>query len=204
MEVFTIFLIATVASIIGSLQAGMVNTAVLAHTVQRGTEAGRRMALGGSIPEFIYAAVAFQSATWLLDWLGLDAKEVAILVGSVIICIGLYFLFLFKPVFELEKVNVKASGIRKGFLVGMLNPQLLLFWCGIRLSLASFGFSEMGWPELLAFAFGAFTGAMLLLLQLVKLGRKAIEKWQPRTLLLLFRSVGAVLVLTGLIGILRS
>lgn len=204
MEAFYIFLIATVASIIGSLQAGIVNTAVLAHTVQRGTAAGRRMALGGSIPEFIYAAIAFQSATWLLAWLGLDAHGVAMLVGSVLICIGLYFLFLFKPVFDLEKVNVKASGVRKGFLLGMLNPQLLLFWCGIRLSLASFGFNAAGWLELLTFALGAFTGALLLLLQLVKLGRKALEKWQPRTLLILFRSVGAALVLTGLIGILRG
>ena len=203
-QVFYIFLIATVASIIGSLQAGIVNTAVLAHTIQRGPDAGRRMAIGGSIPEFIYAAIAFQSATWLLEWLGLDAEGVATLVGSVLICIGLYFLFLFKPTFDLEKVNVKASGIRKGLLLGMLNPQLLLFWCGIRLSLASFGFTTMQWFDLLAFATGAFAGAMFLLLLLVKLGRKALERWQPRTLLILFRAVGGALVLTGLIGILRG
>lgn len=203
MEAFYILLIAIVASIIGSLQAGVVNTAVLAHTVQRGTAAGRRMALGGSIPEFIYAAIAFQSATWLLEWLGLDANEVAMLVGSVLICIGLYFLFLFKPVFELEKANVKASGVRKGLLLGMLNPQLLLFWCGIRLSLASFGFTAGGWLDLLAFSFGAFIGALILLLQLVRIGRKALERWKPRTLQIVFRAVGAALVVTGLVGILR-
>ena len=39
------FVIATVASFIGSLQAGLVNTAVLAHTIQRGRDAGRRMAV---------------------------------------------------------------------------------------------------------------------------------------------------------------
>ena len=53
-----LFLIAAVASFVGSLQAGLVNTAVLAHTIQRGPEAGRRMAVGGSLPELLYAGVA--------------------------------------------------------------------------------------------------------------------------------------------------
>jgi threonine/homoserine/homoserine lactone efflux protein len=203
-DAFLIFLVAAVASIIGSLQAGVVNTAVLAHTIQRGPEAGRRMAIGGSIPEFIYAAIAFQSATWLLDWLGLDRHGVAVLVGCVLAAIGLYFLFLFNPRFDLENVNAKATGLRKGLVLGLLNPQLLLFWCGIRLSLTSFGFQAKALLDLAAFATGAFVGALVLLMLLVKLGRRALEKWQPSTLLLLFRSVGAVLVITGAISILRA
>lgn len=204
MDAFLIFLITTVASVIGSLQAGIVNTAVLAHTVKRGPEAGRRMALGGSIPEFIYAAVAFHFASWLLESLGLDAHGVALLVGSILIILGLYFALLFKPVFDLEKVNVKATGVRKGFLLGMLNPQLIIFWSGVRLTLGSFGFEHFGWLEMLTFGLGAFTGALILLLQLVRLGRKALEKWQPRTLSLLFRAVGVVLVLSGMLAILKA
>lgn len=204
MEAIIIFFIATIASIIGSLQAGIVNTAVLAHTVKRGPEAGRRMALGGAIPEFIYAAIAFQFASWLLDLLGLDAQDVAIIVGSVLMLLGLYFAFVFKPVFDLEAVNVKATGIRKGIILGMLNPQLILFWSGVRLALGSFGVERFGWLETITFATGAFAGALVLLLLLVKLGRRALEKWQPRTLYILFRAVGGVLVISGLVAIVRS
>ncbi len=204
MEAFYIFLIATVASIIGSLQAGIVNTAVLAHTVKRGPEAGRRMALGGAIPEFIYAVLAFQFASWLLETLGLSPQGVARLVGGILIALGLYFVVLFKPVFDLEKVNVKASGVRKGFLLGMLNPQLILFWSGVRLALSSFGFTPLGWLDTLAFGLGAFAGAVILLFQLVRLGRRALEKWEPRTLHLLFRAVGGVLVISGVVAIMRS
>lgn len=204
MEAIIIFFIATIASIIGSLQAGIVNTAVLAHTVKRGPEAGRRMALGGAIPEFIYAAIAFQFASWLLDVLGLDAQDVAIIVGSVLMLLGLYFAFVFKPVFDLEAVNVKATGIRKGIILGMLNPQLILFWSGVRLALGSFGVERFGWLETITFATGAFAGALVLLLLLVKLGRRALEKWQPRTLYILFRAVGGVLVISGLVAIVRS
>lgn len=204
MDALLIFFITTAASVIGSLQAGIVNTAVLAHTVKRGPEAGRRMALGGSIPEFIYAGIAFHFASWLLAVMGFDAHGVALLVGSILILLGLYFAFLFKPVFDLDHVNVKATGVRKGFLLGMLNPQLIIFWSGVRLMLDTLGITRFGWIEMVAFGLGAFTGALLLLLQLVRLGRRALEKWRPSTLLLLFRVVGGVLVLSGAIMIMSA
>ena len=204
MDALLLFLIATVASFIGSVQAGLVNTAVLAHTIQRGTQAGRRMAIGGAIPEFIYAAVAFEFASLVVHWLGLDPAGIGLLVGCVLIAIGLYFTLVFKPRFEVDEVQIKASGVRKGLVLGLLNPQLLLFWCGVKLSLSSFGVDDEGWLELLAFAFGAFVGALILLLQLVKLGRKAVEKLKPSTLRWMFRAVGILLVLSGAVGIIRS
>ncbi len=204
MDALLLFLIATVASFIGSVQAGLVNTAVLAHTIQRGPQAGRRMAVGGAIPEFIYAAVAFEFASLVVRWLGLDPAGIGLVVGCVLIGIGLYFTLVFKPRFEVDEVLIKASGVRKGLVLGLLNPQLLLFWCGVKLSLSSFGVDEEGWLELLAFALGAFFGALVLLLQLVKLGRKAVEKLKPSTLRWMFRAVGILLILSGVVGIIRT
>lgn len=204
MDALVLFIIATVASFIGSLQAGLVNTAVLAHTIKRGHEAGRRMALGGAIPELVYAAIAFEFATLLLNWLGLSAAGVGALVGSILITIGLYFVVLFKPHLGLEQVQVKASGVRKGLIIGLLNPQLILFWCGVKLSLSSFGVDGSGWLDLIAFSFGAFAGALILLLQLVRLGRRAVEKLSPRTMRWMFRAVGILLVVSGVYGILRT
>jgi len=199
-----LFVIATVASFIGSLQAGLVNTAVLAHTIQRGHDAGRRMAIGGALPELLYAALAFQFATWAVQWMGLDHSGIAMLVGALLVVIGLYFAFLFKPTFDAETLPIKASGVRKGFLLGLLNPQLILFWCGVRLSITSFGITGRGLLELVAFSLGAFTGAIILLFQLVKLGRKAVETWKPSTMLWLFRSVGALLIISGVVSILGA
>lgn len=199
-----IFFITAVASIIGSLQAGLVNTAVLAHTVKRGPGSGRRMALGGAIPEFIYAVLAFHFATWLLTFLGLDARGITLLVGGVLILLGMYFLFLFKPVFDLDRVDVKASGVRKGILIGMLNPQLLIFWCGVRLMLTPMGFTDLGWSAAIPFGLGAFAGALFLLLMLVRLGRRALERWRPRSITLLFQAIGALLAVSGLVAIWRA
>lgn len=197
------FAVATVASFIGSLQAGLVNTAVLAHTVQRGPAAGRRMAIGGSIPEFLYAGAAHLFANAILDRLGIGQEGITNTVGAVLIGMGIWFLFIFKPKLSPMNMELKASGVRKGLLIGLANPQLLLFWCGVVLALHAYGIAGQGLVGTLAFALGAFAGALVLLFQLVKLGRKAVEKLQPAKLHLLFRLVGALLVLSGAVAILR-
>jgi hypothetical protein len=55
-----------------------------------------------------------------------------------------------------------------------------------------------------AFAVGAFTGAIVLLLILVRMGVKAQERLSPTGLRRLFRGIGAVLLLSGAYAVLRS
>lgn len=197
MEPALLFLIATVASFIGSLQAGLVNTAVLAHTVQRGPAAGRRMAIGGSIPEVLYAGVAYLFANALLEKLGIGQDRIGMAVGIVLVGMGIYFTFVFKPKFDPERMEVKATGVRRGLVLGLANPQLVLFWCGVVLALHAYGIKGQGVFGMIAFGLGAFTGAILLLFQLVKLGQRAVERLRPARLRLLFRAVGALLLVSG-------
>lgn len=197
------FFIAAVASFIGSLQAGLVNTAVLAHTVQRGPEAGRRLAIGGSIPEVLYASVAYLFSNTLLDRLGIEQEQIGTVVGIVLIGMGIYFTLLFKPRFDPERMEVKATGVRRGLVLGLANPQLMLFWCGVVLALHAYGIRGQGFIGMVAFALGAFTGAILLLFQLVKLGQRAVERLRPERLRLLFRGVGVLLLIFGAVAILR-
>ncbi len=192
-----LFIFAAVASFIGSLQAGLVNTAVLAHTVQRGPAAGRRMAIGGSIPEILYAGVAYLFANALLEKLGIGQDRIGIAVGIVLVGMGLYFTFIFKPKFDPERMEVKATGVRRGLVLGLANPQLVLFWCGVVLALHAYGIKGQGVFGMIAFGLGAFTGAILLLFQLVKLGQRAVERLRPARLRLLFRAVGALLLVSG-------
>jgi len=203
-DILLLFIISTVASFIGSLQAGVVNTAVLAHTVQRGAAAGKRMAIGGSLPELLYAGIAYLFANTVLEKLGIGRTGIGLAIGVVLIGMGVYFLFVFKPKFTPGTADVKASGIRKGVVLGLANPQLLLFWCGVVLALHAYGLKSAGFLGVIAFAAGAFSGALILLFQLVKLGNRAVERLRPERLRLMFRLVGAVLVLSGAVAVLRT
>jgi len=198
------FLVAAGASFIGSLQAGVVNTAVLAHTVKWGRTAGRRMAVGGSIPEFVYAAVAFWGAGWLAERLGMGATGITYVVASILLVLGIYFVFIYHPKPPAPGEDKLTGDLRRGVLLGLANPQLLLFWCGIKLMLVSLGMTGDAWPQVLAFASGAFVGAIILLMILVRLGMKAQEKLSPQGLRRLFRGIGLLLLASGCYGLLRA
>lgn len=198
------FLVATLASFIGSLQAGVVNTAVLAHTIKWGRHAGRRMAVGGAIPEFIYAGVAFVGAGWLVERLGIGATGITIMVSSILLTLGVYFVFMYHPRPAAPGEDKLTGDLRRGVLLGMANPQLLLFWCGVRLMVIAWGMTGEGVLDLLAFSLGAFTGAIILLMILVRMGVRVQEKLSPVGLRRLFRSIGALLLVSGAYGILRA
>jgi threonine/homoserine/homoserine lactone efflux protein len=198
------FLMAMVASIIGSLQAGVVNTAVLAHTVKWGRTAGRRMAVGGSIPEFVYAGVAFWGAGWSVEALGLGSHGITLVISTILLVLGLYFVFLFRPRPAGPGEDKLTGDLWRGLLLGLANPQLLLFWCGVKLLVVSLGLTRDGAAPLLAFALGAFAGALVLLLVLVRLGVKAQETMSPQGLRRLFRGIGLLLLASGLYGLLRA
>lgn len=204
MDVLSLFLVATAASFIGSLQAGVVNTAVLAHTIKWGRLAGRRMALGGAVPEFVYAGVAFLGAGWLVQVLGMGTMGITLVVASILLLLGLYFLFFYHPKQAAIGEDKLTGDLRRGLLLGFANPQLLLFWCGVRLMVVSWGMDGSSMVELLGFATGAFVGAIVLLMILVRMGVRAQERLTPIGLRRLFRSIGAVLVITGAYALLRS
>jgi threonine/homoserine/homoserine lactone efflux protein len=203
-DVLSLFLVATAASFIGSLQAGVVNTAVLAHTIKWGRLAGRRMALGGAVPEFVYAGVSFLGAGWLVQVLGMGTMGITLVVASILILLGVYFLFFYHPKQAAIGEDKLTGDLRRGLLLGFANPQLLLFWCGVRLMVVSWGMDGSSMVELLGFATGAFVGAIVLLMILVRMGVRAQERLTPIGLRRLFRSIGAVLVISGAYALLRS
>ena len=192
MDALLIFLLATVLSFIGSLQAGLVNTAVLATTLRSGKQVGRSMAIGGAIPEFIYAGLAFAFGTWIMLVSGSYPHIIRWITAATLGGMGIYFLFFFK--LHLDRPARTTGGTWKGLLIGLANPQLVLFWCGVKLSLDTFGWDASGIDVLLAFALGAFAGALVLLLLLVHWGNKAKDRMHTSTLTWGARVIGLMLI----------
>lgn len=197
MDVLLAFAVAAVASFVGSLQAGLVNTAVLAATFRHGAAVARSTAWGGALPELLYSGIAFVAANRILAFTGRFHISPERITAVVLVGLGLYIAFGMKPFHIKEEPDVR-SGFRRGLLLGLMNPQLALFWCGIRLGSETLGISLHGFGALAGFSLGAFIGAMALLLLLIRLGGHMRERMADKTLLRLFRSLGVVLVLAGI------
>ena len=159
-SILFIFLITAGISFAGSLQLGIVNTEVIKAALYKNKKAAQLTALGGSLPEIIYAALAVYAFSILQHQSHL-LKILQYLISPILLVFGLYFLLKKQaPSPEIKNVNYKSSFL-KGFVFGCINPQLLPFWFGILVYLDGFFFTPLKtmsgkFAFIIATGFGAF------------------------------------------------
>jgi hypothetical protein len=161
-----VFLIASVLSFVGSLQAGLVNTAVIGYSLRPGPfsrRLGIACALGGALPELLYAAIALKASpvavylSTVLLWGVLILKLVGLAVTlGLAVAAGVYALVLSHRPIAVDSPSASDvySAVNKpkssyptgtvraaltGFSLGLANPQLLVFWFGMAVWLQTYG-----------------------------------------------------------------
>jgi threonine/homoserine/homoserine lactone efflux protein len=134
LSAFILFAITFIASSIGSLQLGPVNSIVM-RTALRDYRASLLITLGGILPEAVYSALALLIVNGILaDFnIPLDTS----LTGSyILLAFGLYYIteYVRHPISS-EITPTPERPLRfpiaTGFLTGIANPQLIIFWIGI-------------------------------------------------------------------------
>lgn len=155
-----LFLLVSIISFAGSIHPGTVNLAVVQTTLTQSRRAGLWLALGGSLPEIGYSALAAGGLMLLpmnASWTVLLAyAPIPVLLGAGIAS------FRQKPVVvSTSAVNDPSFPFWKGVALGGTNPQLLPFWSAVWLYLSGHmlipngGFASQ-WVFALGTAAGAF------------------------------------------------
>ncbi len=178
-----IFLAASLASFIGSLQLGPVNLFVIDTALNKNKNSAYWVAFGGIIPEFIYCGLAVYSGTYFLNNPTiLIAFKILLII--ILISVGVIYLLKKHKSLSLESKETvseptKVSYFMKGFSLAILNPQLLPFWMFVMVYFNSLNFLELK-TELhnLAYITGAGFGAFLLLFSIIL----TINKFKTRIL----------------------
>ncbi|TND09594.1 MAG: lysine exporter protein LysE/YggA [Bacteroidetes bacterium] len=164
-HILVIFLVTSLISFTGSLQMGPLNLATMQATLTHGSASGRMVALGGCIPEFIYAFLALIAASWLEQ----HAQVVIVLEwGIVPLLLGLGIMNLLKKTKPKnpDEEQKSKSGIHffKGFIISLFNPQMLPFWLSILIMLNGYAFFHIeSIAEKTAFVLGTGAGEYVLL-----------------------------------------
>ena len=197
---FVLFLVVALISFVGSIQIGAVSIAVIQTTLSRSRSAGIWVALGGSIPEFIFSFIALKGLLFLqhnqsiIDWLN-------ILIIPIFLLLGLYSFFQKEPDKDEELIieNQKKFDFAKGFSLGMINPQLLPFWFFSLVYISKY-FSINTLSAKYAFVLGTGVGAFAILLVFVQLTHryhlsiKKVLKKYPINRLMAFVFIGLALI----------
>lgn len=178
-----IFLAASLASFIGSLQLGPVNLVVIDATLNKTKNSAYLLALGGIIPEFIYCGLAVYSGAYFLSNPTIFTVFKILLI-IVLTTVGILYLFKKHKSISLgskEEVSetTKVNYFMKGFTLAILNPQLLPFWMFIMVYFNSIDFLGLKTElDKLAYILGAGFGAFLLLFSIII----TINKFKTRIL----------------------
>lgn len=119
------FIIAVLLSFWGSLQLGIVNVQVIHTALTKDKRHALLMAVGGALPEIIYATLAIVAVDQLKHYQQ-AIHLISLIIIPVFFGLGLYFLFKKSTVVQ-EKETASGDFIT-GFYLAMINPQLIIYW----------------------------------------------------------------------------
>ncbi len=175
MEAIIFLLASAIISYVASLQLGPVNLRVIQSTIEHNKRYALLVGLGGSLPELLYAGIAFY-ITEFIDFNSFDGKWLSLITLPVFIFLAIYN-FRKKDTASNKDPNALPPANHKGFVEGlilaMLNPQLITFW----LVIIAF-FKSEGWlvdatlTQQIFFVAGTAIGAFVLQLTFIALATK--------------------------------
>lgn len=199
------FLIAFVFSFLGSIPPGTLNLTMLRLGMEHKIKIAWRFALAAALVEYPYAWLALVFEDWITSS-PVVVNNFKLISAIVMITLGVITIrSASKPSPDTE--TVRESGFRKGLVLSILNPLALPFWIGITAYLKSQGWISLSTAgEVQSYLFGISLGALVLLISVAYLARKATTvfsvqgkvKFIPGVVLLLLGTYALVQYLVSL------
>lgn len=214
MEVIGAFLVAAAASFYGSVVLGILNTAVIETALNENRRNAILVAIGGVIPEIPYTLIPLFFAHKLAS-IEAQTTIIGIIVGCILLAYGGYIIYSSYQEKEAKKTIYKEDSknpLVKGMLLGFLNPQLIFFWSAVIVLIESGTFNVFGREIVsltslhskIAFALGASSGALLILVIYARVASKYRDKLLNLIGSKLNMIVGLFFIIFGLIVIIKN
>ncbi|WP_460219977.1 LysE family transporter [Psychroserpens sp. MEBiC05023] len=194
------FLIGVLASIIGALPLGASNIAVINTTIKQNAKQAFKIAIAAGVAEVVLSYYALHCNMVVRDffdrnmWIQITIVILLMIIGSVLI---------FKKTTEKtpKKNKLTSSKYATGFLLGILNPPVLIYW------IVAFGIINnnnlmlsLGSPLFVLFLF--FTGVYLGKLVTLYLYSKfsiVIKNKVQNILFVINKVTGVLLIVIGIV-----
>ena len=186
--VILLFFLTALISAYGSLQLGPVNGAVLRYCFRAEFRAATWLALGGCLPELLYSGLAIWGWNYLVAYEDL-LRQLQWALIPVFAVLGLRMLLIARKqkklsISESAPKEEKSLPLLEGLWLGLLNPQLPLFWISmLAFYSGTMGISPSSLPEKIAFVLATASGAFGLLCLLIQFSRrqqKRLEQFASR------------------------
>ncbi len=158
-------LIGILAAILGALPLGASNIAVINTTLKQNAKKAFKIAITAGIAEVILSYYALHCNMFIKDFFD-NNLWVQIIIVFLLLIAGCFLFFKKQNEEKVKKKSIAQSKYATGFLLGILNPPVLIYWViafgiinnnDIMLSLKS------SFTVLFLFFFGVYVGKLLTL-----------------------------------------
>jgi threonine/homoserine/homoserine lactone efflux protein len=178
MDFFWHFIIGLVVSFLGSIPLGTVNLAVVQTTINNNFKAGFYFALGATIIELIYSAIAIKFIAILLNSSNLEIT-IQIFTVPAFFILGIFY---FRKKEEAEAFKIKKGrSFYNGLIIGLINPLQIPFWIGYGSYLLTNGWIQNDNDLLNVFIIGITVGTLAVLTLIALLSKTVIAKADLKT-----------------------
>lgn len=114
-------------STLGALPLGASNIAVINTTLKENANQAFKIAITAGIAEVILSYYALYNNQTIKDYF-YDNEWIQILIALLLLAVGSILLFKRKSNIYSQEKKVKTSKYATGFLLGVLNPPVLIYW----------------------------------------------------------------------------
>lgn len=177
-EFFWHFSIGLVVSFLGSIPLGTVNLAVVQTTINSNFRAGFYFALGATIIELIYSAIAIKFIAVLLNNAHVELSIQIISIPAFLV-LGIFYYRKQNSSREVEIRNKKS--FYNGLLIGLVNPLQIPFWIAYGSYLLSNEWIRNEDSLLNMFIAGISVGTLLVLTLIALVSKKIIGRLDLQT-----------------------
>lgn len=159
------FFIGVLASILGALPLGASNIAVINTTLNQNVKQAFKIAIAAGIAEVILSFYALHCNTVVQNFID-NNMWIQVVIVLILLCVGAILFFKKQKQKENKRKSLVQSKYLTGFLLGILNPPVLIYWIvaiGF-LNKSSFGLSlQSSLSVLFLFFSGIYLGKLLTL-----------------------------------------
>lgn len=179
---------------------GPVGVLCIQRTLSKNQKSGFVSGLGASSADAVYAAIAFFSLAFILDFIERNSLIITLLGGLVVVGLGVKILFS-NPVIQIRRNRAGKTNLAQDYLtvffVTIANPVYVFFFI-ILFAIFGLNTSSVGLFQSSFMILGVFLGAScwwFVLSVIVNLFRK---RFRPRHLLWINRIAAIVIIVLGI------
>lgn len=190
------FLYGLLGSFLGGVAFGPINLSVVDLTLKKSMRSARQFCVAAALVEIFQATIAILFGKLISRKIE-EFPELKLLVIIFFVVLGLYFIFKQdKPKAELSK-DGKRSNFLNGFIIAILNPQVIPYWIFVLAYLKSAQVLYLKSWHLVIFLVGVTIGKFLIL-SLYSYLSEYIKKHTANLNEYVSKAIGGILLVVGL------